>query len=222
MNACLVIFCKRPNAADAKRRLARGIGRERANELAALMLDCALEDAAAWPGEACIAPADAADIAWLDGRLAYGWRLVPQSAGNLGVRLNAVDQVLLASKPGARIYIGSDAPGLSKDYLLAALQALKDFDVVLGPARDGGVTLMGANPPWPALNDLAWSTSELREQLVHCSHAAGLTVKQLEASFDVDEVSALLRLPDALIDDQRRARRRLSDWLIRYLDGWAA
>src|SRR5207249_12314533 len=42
------------------------------------------------------------------------------------------------------LFIGSDAPSLTVSDLLAAHTALDAADVVLAPARDGGVTLMGS------------------------------------------------------------------------------
>jgi len=49
------------------------------------------------------------------------------------------------------LFIGSDAPSLTVSDLLAAHTALDTADVVLAPARDGGVTLMGSRLAWPDL-----------------------------------------------------------------------
>jgi rSAM/selenodomain-associated transferase 1 len=41
------------------------------------------------------------------------------------------------------ILVGSDSPQIDRDYLLGAIAALDDSEVVLGPAQDGGYVLIG-------------------------------------------------------------------------------
>ena len=47
-------------------------------------------------------------------------------------------------------------PALKPELLLHAAGYLEDSDVVLIPATDGGVTLMGCSEPWPELQQLPW------------------------------------------------------------------
>src|SRR5438876_1000108 len=75
------------------------------------------------------------------------------------------------------LFIGSDAPSLTVSDLLAAQTALDASDVVLVPARDGGVTLMGSRLPWPDLSSLPWSEPTLARALEECcrDHARSVT-----------------------------------------------
>ena len=112
------------------------------------------------------------------------------------------------------IFIGSDAPALKVYDLLAAAHALERADVVLIPAADGGVTLMGSRVAWPNFADLPWGGSSLGEALQGCCRQHGLSVLRKLASFDVDEASDLMTARVALVGDKRPARRRLRDLLL--------
>lgn len=212
MTPTLVLFCRRPVPGTGKRRIAAGLGDDFALALAERLLAAALEDAAAWPGPVVLAPADAGDRAWAEG-LGIG-EVVPQSDGNLGQRLNAVDAALRAAGHRQLCFIGSDAPGLTADFYAAARRALATAPVVLGPATDGGVTLMGAAQPWPDLASLPWSSAGLGAALAAACEAAGQRVRWLPETADVDLPADLPALAAALADDRRPARRALRDWLL--------
>lgn len=208
----LVLVCKRPTLGVAKQRLAASLGQEGARRIAEALLACALEDAREWPGPVVIAPAHASDFAWaasllpqLQGKI----NIVPQTEGNLGQRLNAVDRSLRERGLEQLIYIGSDAPALVAVDYAAAREALLNHDTVLKPAADGGVVLMGSRRSWPALDALPWSTLHLGSALADCCQTAGQSLAMLAQSFDVDEEQDMLHLITALKTDQRPARQAL-------------
>jgi hypothetical protein len=179
----------------------------------AALLDCALEDLAAWPGPRVIAPADPGDADWARALLDGGARVVPQPPGNLGERLNGVDAVLRAQGLSQLLYVGTDAPALDQRYFATAAAALAAVEVVLGPALDGGVTLMGTRRPWPALDALPWSEAGLGAALARSCRVAGARIAQLAPSFDVDAVADLAPALRAVEADARPARRRLCEVL---------
>lgn len=209
----LIVFLRRPALNVGKQRIAAELGAEAALELAQCLLAAALEDARQWPGRIVLAPAQSADIGWtrdlLDGRADS----VAQPAGNLGQRINAVDQIVRESVQARVIFIGTDAPGLDRDYLVQAHDVLSNFDVVLGPAVDGGVTLMGARRAWPDLSDLPWETPELGHALEALCVNHGMSVKQLGRRYDVDTRTDLARAYKDLKQDSRPARRQLVQWI---------
>lgn len=207
--AALVIFCRRPAIGVGKQRLANQIGAVLAAEIATLLLATTLEDAAAWPGPVVLAPAEANDTAWAASLPGRSLRVIAQAAGNLGERLQSVDRIVRTAMPGAVIYIGSDAPVLSEIDYRAARTALADNDVVLAPALDGGVTLMGARCPWPELSDLPWSSDRLHAALTERCISHGLCVSRLASSYDVDIAADLYRLCTDLRADLRPARQAL-------------
>ena len=234
----LVVMLKAP--ANSKRRLATQIG-DHAGEVAAHLLNCALEDANAWPGPTWLSPANRRDRDWLMAELEAASALpqdfclapvgkasppgsvkpqrgqisglVPQQGENLGERINTVDRNLRRRGVSRLIFLGTDCPGLDSAYLRQAAGSLQWADAVLGPAADGGVVLMGARRPWPDLNGLNWSTESLCAELRELCRDAGWTVATLDAREDVDTLQDLLGAGIALAGDRRASRQGLAEWL---------
>lgn len=217
-SSSLVVFCKRPALGQGKQRLAETIGAEQALRVAQRLLDCTLEDVRAWQtqtvGQVVLSPASEQDVAWaetLQQQILPGNVMVlPQPQGNLGQRLQYVDQALRRSGQQQLIFIGTDAPALSIDDLLSADEQLASNDVVLQPASDGGVTLMSASRPWPELADLPWSSAHLQQALCASCLTDGSSVWLLPGSEDVDQWQDLDQLQTKLIDDNRPARQALA------------
>ena len=205
----LVVFCKLPAPGVGKQRLAATLGVGAALQVAQALLECALEDALAWPGPVALAPADARDAPWARGVLDRPVRVVVQPDGGFGERLESVDRELRKDGGARLLFIGSDAPGLDDGYYTAARRALESHDVVLGPARDGGVTLMGARIAWPRLADLAWSHSSIAAQLASRCRKLGASIATLPLAYDVDTFEDLVRAEADLRLDSRTARRKL-------------
>ncbi len=219
----LVLVCKKPALGSGKQRLAAKLGPALALAIAEALLACALEDVAAWPGPIVIAPATAADLAWARNLIeasASQHPLItfPQSAGNLGQRLNQLDRSLRAQHHQALIFIGSDAPGLCVVDYDTVTSALNSTDVVLIPARDGGVVLMANRHSWPDLSSLPWSSDRLGARLRDACESSGLSVRQIGQGYDVDEVRDVLDLAVTLQHDVRPARRALRALVIANLD----
>jgi rSAM/selenodomain-associated transferase 1 len=212
-DVALVIFCRRPAPGAGKQRLAAEIGPVAAAELATCLLATALEDAVEWPGPVVISPADPCDLDWAATILGRPALIIAQPPGNLGERLNAVDAAARAAGHARLLFIGSDAPGLDAGYFAEARAALGEFDVVIGPASDGGVTAMGARVPWPRLERLAWSTPRLHADLVACCRNAGLGVRELATRRDVDVAADLAAVRGDCLNDTRPARQALLRWL---------
>jgi len=209
----LVVFLRRPALNVGKQRIAAELGAQAALGLSHCLLAATLEDAMEWQGQIVLAPAHHADVDWAHDLLDGQAKTVAQPAGNLGKRINAVDQTVRKAAPPCVIFIGTDAPSLDNDYLVQARDALARFDVVLGPADDGGVTLMGARQPWPNLNDLPWETPELGNALEAACTDQGLSVNRLDRRYDVDTHSDLARAYADLHRDPRPARQQLVQWI---------
>lgn len=207
--AVLVVFCRRPSSGEGKQRLACRLGAAAAFAVAEALLGCALEDAAAWPGELVLSPESSASEDWARRLLERPCRVEPQPPGNLGIRLNAVDRALRALGHRRLVFIGTDAPSLTVPGLLGAAAALAHADTVLAPALDGGVTVMGARVAWPDLAALPWSEPALGAALEDCCRRSGLSVARVPGSYDVDEPADLPGAHAALALDERPARRAL-------------
>jgi len=208
----LILVCKKPAPGIGKQRLAANLGNEMTQKVAEALLACALEDACNWPGPVVIAPASAADIDWaqaFSAPIPSSVTVVPQVAGNLGQRLNALDQMVRAQGMEKLVFIGSDSPGLGTTDYAATRAALQHADIVLIPALDGGVVLMASRCAWPDLSALPWSSNQLGAALINACRSAQQSVKTLRQGTDVDEIEDFVNLVNLLKHDQRPARRIL-------------
>jgi len=122
-----------------------------------------------------------------DAWLAQDFHKRLQHPGDLGERM--LDGFRIAFEEGYDkvVIIGSDCPGIDTDYLNEAFVALDDHDVVIGPALDGGYTLLGMRTFTPTLfKNIAWSTSEVLPATLARAAAVGRSVHQLKPLSDVD------------------------------------
>lgn len=186
---CLAIFAKRPIAGHSKTRLIPALGAHGAADLHRKMvirtldladelarrraIDCAVWHTTPEEGESddCFA----------------GATLQPQVEGDLGERmLHALTAML--RRASAAIIIGTDCPDLCVDDLEAAFDALRNHDLVLGPATDGGYYLIGLVRPVPGLlRHMTWSHHGVLEETIRRARDLGLRIHLLPHHDDVDE-----------------------------------
>jgi len=205
----LVIFCKRPMHGQGKQRIAATLGKDAAYQVACALLNCALEDARSWPGPVVLSPGSESDRQWAEDLLLIECQVVPQCEGNMGEKLNYVDRILRQQGASPLLFIGTDAPEHTPRHYAEFDQLLQNNDIVLSPAEDGGVTAMGGSCPWPALDNLPWSTPQLGDELAAACKAPGFRVAFSSVGYDVDTEADLHRLLDSLAYDSRPARQQL-------------
>jgi len=93
------------------------------------------------------------------------------------------------------VFIGTDCPLLEIGDLQAAFQALNEYEVVLGPAADGGYYLIGFSSLLPDLfSGISWGTSEVFRQTVHRLEATSIRWERLRENFDLDTYEDLVNL----------------------------
>lgn len=189
----LAVFLKEPRPGSVKTRLAEALGPASAAALYRLLAESVLDATVPQAGEyerlVFFDPPGAADAlrAWLP-----GVRLVPQTAGDLGARMQ--DAFARGFRRGATrvALVGTDVPGVTRGTVVSALEALEAADVVLGPAEDGGYYLIALACSRPELfSEIAWSTREVLEATLTRAVEAGLGVHQLPRLRDVDTVEDL-------------------------------
>jgi rSAM/selenodomain-associated transferase 1 len=114
------------------------------------------------------------------------------------------DRLLACLEPAPVIFFGSDTPDLSENHVKEAMRALMDYDIVIGPALDGGYYLIGMNSPHDILlKDMPWSSDAVLPTTLERCEAMGLKVKMLEPLSDCDMPEDLARWPwlrDAMDD----------------------
>jgi hypothetical protein len=184
--SALLLFIKNPIPGKTKTRLAAEVGDEMALKMYHILTDYTREQALGLKGvdrflyySNEITRGDS----WQEDK--FHKRL--QHGGDLGDRMEAAFAAAFADGHRKVIIIGSDCPGITTDYLEEAFRSLDEVDIVIGPALDGGYTLLGMRHPMPALfQDMAWSTEEVLPETLARAKAAARTVHQLSPLSDVD------------------------------------
>lgn len=134
--------------------------------------------------------------ACLQALLPPAFRLLAQSGGDLGARLLQATVELLDAGHVGVILVNSDSPTLPLATLRAAVDVVLEGDsVTLGPALDGGYTLIGLSRPHPRLfEDIPWSSPQVYRLTLDRAREIGLPVMAVAGWYDVDDAASLALL----------------------------
>ena len=122
------------------------------------------------------------------------WSYQLQCEGNLGERMAHAARKNLVSETQKVLFLGSDCPVLTREYLESAMAALETSDVVLGPAEDGGYVLLGMRRFIPAVFErIDWGTDQVLEQTRSRLQEAKASWQALDTLWDVDRPEDLTR-----------------------------
>jgi rSAM/selenodomain-associated transferase 1 len=189
--AAVAVLAKAPVAGLAKTRMAPALGQRGAARVAAAMLADTLAVVARVTAEPwlCFTPAAARRRL---AALAPGFRLLPQSGGDLGDRLAACAAALRAAGAERVAIVGADTPHLPRSWYETALALLDRADLVLGPALDGGYYLVAATAPAPELFvGVPMGTDLVLGETLRRAERRGLRVALLPPLRDLDRVEDL-------------------------------
>ena len=191
----VAMVCKTPVAGQSKTRLSPPLSAADCARLSACFIqDVAATIAALGPdvdGYAVYTPEGSEPA--LRTLLPTRFRMLAQGGGDLGERLiRATADLLVAGHAGA-VLVNSDSPTLPRAILRAAVDAVRQGDrVVLGPALDGGYTLIGLSKPHPEVfAGIPWSTDAVYRTTVERARAVALAVTNVPPWYDVDDVASL-------------------------------
>ena len=190
----LLVFARVPALGRVKSRLAAGVGEAAAlaiyHELLGITRAAVLD--AEVPATVWLADTAGAEPSATEAREWAGLRTRCQPAGDLGERMAAAFATAFAEGAGRVAIIGTDCPGLRGHHLTRALALLAEYEVVLGPATDGGYYLLALSSPQPALfQHKAWSTDSVLADTVADARRLGLRVALLPELRDVDTAADL-------------------------------
>jgi rSAM/selenodomain-associated transferase 1 len=192
MTASLLVFAKAPEPGLVKTRLAASVGAAAAADLYRVLAERVLAQTAPMGAEYVrVVVADGIDAArsWFPGEVC-----VPQAPGDLGARMAAAAAWAFGRGDERVVLVGTDVPGLGRAHVRAALQALDQHDLVLGPAMDGGYYLIALRRPQPELFEgIAWSTRAVFEATLARARRLGLRVTRLSSLGDIDTLEDLER-----------------------------
>ena len=191
-NITVAIMAKAPIPGLAKTRLIPSIGAHAAGVLQERLTERAVETALAaaiGPVTLWCAP-DPSHRSFRDLVARYAVTLKRQPEGDLGARMLAA----IAASRRPALVIGTDCPAFTGEHLRAAANALRDAEVVLIPAEDGGYVLIGARAAYAELfAGIAWGTASVLAETRARISTLGLTSIELPPLWDIDTESDLAR-----------------------------
>ena len=202
MSRALVILGKAPQPGTTKTRLSPPLTLEQAARLytAFLQDSVAMALSLGWDRTTLIYPSHPAAERALRAFLPDEACLLPQPGEGLGAALAAAFQHHLAAGFERVVLIGSDNPTLPAEIVKAADEGLRDHDLVIGPAADGGYYLIAMTRPHFGIFDrITWSTDLVYRETLERARDLGLSVLSLPEWYDVDTVAELERLRDDLL-----------------------
>lgn len=185
MKPALVVFTKLPIRGRVKTRLTPLVSPRAAAELHRCFLLDTLATASRIKARTVVAysPRGAADLLK---EFFHGWS-IPQQGGSLGERMSSAFQEVFHRGFSPGVMIGSDIPTLPPGFLREAFKALREKDLVLGPAVDGGYYLIGMHRLHPGVfRDISWGTPGVLRQTLERIRELGLRFSCLPVWYDVD------------------------------------
>jgi uncharacterized protein len=191
----LAVFVKDPRPGTVKSRLAAVIGAEAAAAVYRVMAEEVVLRTAPRRDEyervIVFDPAKAGGAVgdWLGVEAAT---LMPQSPGDIGVRMERAFDALFQRGARRVVLIGTDVPALAFEDVRGALESLDEHDVAIGPATDGGYYLIALKAPHPELFDgIGWSGPHVLVDTLDRAAQRDLSVRLLRTIGDVDTVEDL-------------------------------
>jgi rSAM/selenodomain-associated transferase 1 len=149
--------------------------------------------------------------------------LLPQSPGDIGVRMERAFALLFERGARRVALTGTDVPALTTEDVRRALESLDEHDVAIGPATDGGYYLIALKRPQPELfQGIAWSGPDVLSHTLDRASRCHLSVRVLRTIGDVDTVEDLAaeweRVRPLLDDDVREQIEKATAWRQRKFD----
>ncbi|MBA2249994.1 MAG: TIGR04282 family arsenosugar biosynthesis glycosyltransferase [Chitinophagaceae bacterium] len=184
MSNALIIFIKKPRPGKVKTRLALSVGDANALHIYKQLLKHTHKISLAVNAERflfydeCIDQDDEWENEYFNKQL--------QTGNDLGEKMNNAFSETLSRFKNVAI-IGSDCFDLTASVINEAFQLLKNNDVVIGPATDGGYYLLARKKKHPSLfKNISWSTPQVLEQTTAICKKQELSYCLLPTLSDID------------------------------------
>ncbi len=111
-----------------------------------------------------------------------------QEGNDLGERMKNAFETVFEKGYKKAIIIGTDCPAITESILKEAFEKLNHFDIVIGPATDGGYYLLGMTKEHSFLfMNMKWSTDEVLSQTIEHCNENQLSYFLLSELPDIDE-----------------------------------
>ena len=156
----LIIFVKNPVLGNVKTRLEEALGGENALKIYLKLLQHTCRVTANLFADKYVFYSEFINYDDLWENEVYKKEL--QHGGDLGERMKNAFELLFKNGYKKVVVIGSDCYELTEMIITNAFDQLKQKDIVIGPAKDGGYYLLGMNTFTPQLFDgKSWSTNKV-------------------------------------------------------------
>lgn len=184
----LILFAKYPEAGCVKTRLAKTVGNHKAAKfyrgiLEQLIQNIGVSDMGFKRTLYFDPPSRETEFRQWFPQLS----LKPQSGTSLGQRLTHASRETFSEGAYRVIIIGSDCPEIYIEDIREAFTRLNHFDLIIGPATDGGYYLIGMNHFYPELfQDISWSSPAVCKQTLSQAQKLKLKTFLLPIRSDID------------------------------------
>ncbi len=186
MLAAIIIFVRNPVLGKVKTRLAKTLGAENATKIYQKLLQHTHDITKDIAVDKYVFYADYInnDDLW-ENEIYYKEM---QTGFDLGERMKNAFELLFDKGYKEIAIIGSDCYELTTEILVTAFNQLKNVDVVIGPATDGGYYLLGMNIFIPQLFEKKyWSSKTVSSETINEIISYNYSLYQLQALDDIDE-----------------------------------
>jgi rSAM/selenodomain-associated transferase 2/rSAM/selenodomain-associated transferase 1 len=191
----LIVFTRYPEPGRTKTRLIPAMGAEGAADLQRRMTErmlCGLDPLLQSTPFHIEIRFDGGNKTLMKQWLGSDYNYVSQGRGKLGQRMESALISGFASGASSVVIVGTDIPGITDNTIRGAFDALKQTDVVFGPAVDGGYYLIGlqkksVNQALPnLLADMPWGTQRVMDLSKKRAADLGLSMAMMPTLADVD------------------------------------
>jgi len=150
-----------------------------------------------------------------------GAQVIVQPDGGLGERMLDAVQRLFERKYAPVILTGTDSPALSPEHLVKALDLLEDYQLVIGPAKDGGYYLIGMRYPEDRIfKDILWGSHKVLEETLTSCGNLGIKYCLLDLIGDIDRPEDLLGFMDDIDQEEKLFSTSKKNKTIQLLRSW--
>ncbi|MBD2362444.1 TIGR04282 family arsenosugar biosynthesis glycosyltransferase [Anabaena minutissima FACHB-250] len=197
----LIIFTRYPEPGKTKTRMIPALGTLGAADLQRQMTEYTLSQAQALQNSISIEVRFAGgDLQLMQEWLGYSLLYQCQGEGDLGDRMARSLFDSFEKNAAQVIIIGTDCPDANSQILAQAFAQLQTFDLVLGPALDGGYYLIGLRRFIPELFlNINWGTDQVLQQTVDVAKKLNISYVCLPALSDIDRPEDL-RIWERILD----------------------
>jgi rSAM/selenodomain-associated transferase 1 len=186
----VIIFAKAPEKGKVKTRLAQDTGEEFAAEFYKLCAEHTFSEILKLKSNnftPFIYCSNESEIENVSNWAGQEFVVKPQVDSNLGERMKKSFDEIFSIGFTKAIIIGTDLPDVSKKMIESAASKLDEYDLVIGPATDGGYYLLGIKNLIPNIFDsIEWSTSKVLNTTMEKINSSGLKSYMLEEKIDID------------------------------------